>query len=581
MDLARMRKVAGVIARYGFDSFVAGAPIPGISRLSRSEELAQKPAAERFRLMLEELGPIFIKFGQLLSTRPDILPPDFIVALSGLQEEVSPLPWKEIEAELKAHLPRNAEEIFEEINPEPLATASVSQVHRARLKSGEEVVIKVRRPEIDAIIRADLDFLRGLAKLLENTIVEVARHDPESWVNEFALALERELNLMNEVEAIETFRANGSETGRLVVPKVYTDLSSSRVIVMEYLKGMSVLQVKDVEERKRIAGVLIGEAYKQCFVDGFFHADPHPGNVRYLEDGRIGMIDFGLVGRLTPRMRDLLIRLTMAVGVRDANAAAKIIYSAGISKERIDLSVLSRDIEDIFSSTLDISLQDIDTERVAFDLMEVISRHGVMLPSGLALLGKAGINLEGVVRTLDPEIDVAREAFPYIRKLITIPDDPMGLMTEALKQFLRLKGMIDEVPLQIDQIMMDISSGKLNINISSKQLEGLIPSIRELGALLAFGMVAAASVVAAALLIIPHFGGTVIYGIPILPALAVIMTGFASFLVFSVAGWALFRGRDLRIRLSSWIPMIRRSRERRELKRKKAQTKRSRGRKEP
>jgi len=564
-----MRKVVSVIARYGFDSFVAGASIPGISRLTRSEELARKPAAERFRMMLEELGPIFIKFGQLLSTRPDILPPDFIAALSGLQEEVSPLPWKEIEAELEAHLPGNAREIFEEINPEPLATASVSQVHRARLKSGEEVVVKVRRPDIDAIIRADLDFLRGLAKLLESTIVEVGRHDPESWVNEFAQALDRELNLMNEVEAIQAFHANGSETGQLVVPRVYTDLSSSRIIVMEYLQGISVLQVEDPEERKRIARILIGEAYKQCFVDGFFHADPHPGNVRHLEDGRIGMIDFGLVGALTPRMRDLLIRLTMAVGVRDANTAAKIIYSAGIAKERIDLTVLSRDIEDIFSTTLDISLQDIDTERVAFDLMEVISRHGVMLPSGLALLGKAGINLEGVVRTLDPEIDVAREAFPYIRKLITLPDDPMGLMTEALKQFLRLKGMMEEIPLQVDQILMDISSGKLNVNFSSKQIEGLIPSIRELGALLAFGMVAAASVVAAALLIIPHFGDTEFYGIPVLPVLAVFITGFASFLVSMVVGWALFRGRDFRIRLSSWIPLIRRSRELRGQRKKK------------
>lgn len=573
MDLARLSKVLGVIARYGFDSFVAGVSIPGISKFTRSEDLAQKPASERFRLMLEDLGPIFIKFGQLLSTRPDILPPDFIMALSGLQEDVSPLPWNEIEAELENHLPHNLKEIFERIDSNPLATASVSQVHRAVLKNGEDVVVKVRRPEIDEIIRADLDFLRGVAKLLENTIVEMSRHDPESWVNEFALALNRELDLMNEVEAIQTFRGNGSETGQLVVPRVFTEFSSSRIIVMEFLKGISVLQVTDPEERRRIASILVGEAYKQLFVDGYFHADPHPGNLRYLEDGRIGMIDFGLVGRLTPRMRDLIIRLTMAVAVRDAGSAAKIIYSAGISRERIDLAILSRDIEQIFSSTLDMSLKDIDTENVAFELMEVISRHGVMLPSGLALLGKAGINLEGVVRTLNPGIDVAKEAFPYIRKLITLPDDPMGIMTEALKQFLRLKGMVEELPVQLDQIMMDVSSGKLNINISSKQLDGLVPSLRELGGLLALGMVAASSIVAAALLIIPHFGETSFYGIPVLPVIAVGIAAAATSLVTVVIGWALFRGRDMRIRLSSWIPIIRRGRESRERKRRKAEKK--------
>lgn len=570
MDLARLSKLVSVIARYGFDSFVAGASIPGIARVARSSEHAQKPASERFRLMLEELGPIFIKFGQLLSTRPDILPPDFIVALSGLQEDVAPLAWSDIEAELKTHLPRPPAEIFESIDPQPLATASVSQVHRAVLKSGEAVVVKVRRPEIDDIIRADLEFMGGVAKLLENTVVEAGRHDPQSWVNEFALALNRELDLLNEVEAIESFRANGSETGRLVVPRVYPAFCSSRVIVMEFLDGLPVLQVEDREERRRLARILVGEAYKQIFVDGFFHADPHPGNLRYLKDGRIGLIDFGLTGRLTPRMRDLLIRLTIAVAVRDAGSAARIIYAAGIARDRLDLTALSRDIEGIFGTTIGRSLRDIDTERVAIDLMEVISRHGVMLPSGLAMLGKAGINLEGVVRTLDPEMDLSREALPYARKLISLPESPLELATEAFKQILRFKGMFEELPLQVDQIMMDVSSGRLNINVSSRQLDGLVPSIRELGGLLALGMVAAASIIAAALLIVPHFGETRLSGIPVLPVLAVWIAGWAAFLMVAVLAWAMFRGRDLRIRLSRWIPWLRRRKETRERKRAKA-----------
>ncbi|GAB4289416.1 MAG: AarF/UbiB family protein [Myxococcota bacterium] len=574
MSLARISKVVSVIARYGFGSFIAESSLAGLSKMAGAEEVAQKSAAERFKLMLEELGPIYIKFGQLLSTRPDILPPDFIKSLTELQEEVSPLLWNDIEAELETHLPQKPSEIFDYIVPEPLATASVSQVHRARLKTGEEVVVKIRRPEIDEIIRADLDILRGVAKLLKRTIVEVSRHDPESWVDEFAQALNKELDLLNEVRAIEAFSANGSETGQLVVPKVYREFSSSRIIVMEYLKGVSVLQVEDKDERKRIARIIVAEAYKQVFVDGYFHADPHPGNIRYLEDGRVGMIDFGLVGRLSPRMRELIIRLTMAVAFRDADSVAKIVYSAGVSKERIGLSALSRDINEVFGSTLGKSLQEIDAERVALQLMNIISKHGVTLPRDLALLGKAGVNIEGVIRTLDPEIDISKEGLPYAKKMISIPDDPQGLVNEALKQFLRLKGMFEEIPLQVDQIMLDVSSGKLNINISSTQLDGLVPAVRELGALLAMGMIAASSVVAAALLVLPYFGETTIYSIPILPVIAVGAIVYAAVLMTLVIAWALLRGRDMRIRLSNWLPIFRRIKESRARKRAGAAEKR-------
>jgi len=576
MDLARLGKLLTVIARYGFGSFVSGISLPGLQPASTAEEVPAHPASMRFRLMLEELGPIFIKFGQLLSTRPDILPPDFIAALSGLQEHVAPQPWEQIQAELEQHLPGDPGVIFRRIDPEPLASASVSQVHRAVLRTGEEVVVKIRRPEIDEIIRSDLDFLRGVARLLESTVVEVSRHDPESWIEEFARALNRELDLANEVKAIQTFRRNGSETGQLVVPQVYEAYCSSRVVVMEYLRGTSVVKVEDPETRRRIARIIVGEAYKQIFVDGFFHADPHPGNIRYLEDGRVGMIDFGLVGTLSPRMRDLIVRLTMAVAVRDAASAAKVIYSAGMAKERIDLAALGRDIELIFGDTLDRSLQDIDTQHLVFQMMEVISKHGIMLPPGLALLGKAGVNIEGVVRSLAPDLDLSKEALPYASRLLPFPEDPMSLLSEALKQFLRLKGTLEELPVQLDQILMDVSSGRLNVNVTSPQAEGLVPAVRELGGLLALGMVAAASIVAASLLVIPYFGEATLYGVPVLPALAVGMAVVSGFLVTLVIAWALLRGRDLRIRLSNWVPLLRRGAEAR-TRRRRGQEKRGMG----
>ncbi len=557
MDLARLRKVAGIIARYGFGSFISEGSVPGLARVGKSEEAMRKPASERFRMMLEELGPIFIKFGQLLSTRPDILPPDFIEALTGLQENVSPLPWAEVSEELDRHLPGSVEEIFTWIEEEPMATASVSQVHRAGLKDGRVVVVKVRRPGIDKVIRADLEFLRGIARVLKGTIVEVSRQNPDRWVDEFAAAMKQELDLANEVRTIETFRANGSQTGRLVVPEVHAQWSSSRIIVMECLEGISVTRVEDPDERKSIARILLQESYKQVFVDGFFHADPHPGNIRFLADGRIGLIDFGLVGRLSPRMRDLLVRLAMAVAFRDSDRVAKIVYSAGIAKERVDLAAFSRDVDEVFGTTLGRSLDEIDTEIVVLQFMNLVSRYGVTLPSDLAMLGKAGVNIEGVVRTLDPEIDISRELLPQAYQMIAFPEDPQELMTEGLKQLLRLRAMAEEIPLQIDQILTDVAGGKMHVSVSSHQAEGLVPSIRELGALLAIGMVAAASIVAAALLIIPYFGDVTIRGVPVLPVLAAGMAVYAGFLMTAVVAWALLRGRDLRIRLSRWASFLR------------------------
>ncbi len=557
MDLGRLTRVAGIMVRYGFGSFLADSSLPGFTTAAKSGEKMQQPASERFRMMLEELGPIFIKFGQLLSTRPDILPPDFIESLTGLQENVAPLAWGGIEAELETSLPGGIGENFDFIDQEPMATASVSQVHRARLRGGGDVVIKVRRPEIEEVIHADLDLLRGIAKVLKGTIVEVSRHNPERWVDEFAAAMEQELDLMNEVSTIQTFRKNGSRTGELVIPEVYAPLCSSRVIVMECLDGGPVTQVEDRDERKRMARILLQEFYKQVLVDGFFHADPHPGNLRYLEGRGIGLIDFGLVGRLSARMRDLLVRLATAVAFKDSERVAKIVYSAGIARERIDLAALSRDVDEVFGTTLGKPLHEIDSEIVVLQFMSLVSRYGVTLPHELALLGKAAVNVEGVVRTLDPEIDIARELLPQAYQMISVPEDPEALLTEGFKQLVRLKAMMEEMPLQVDQIVSDVAGGKMRLNVTSEQAEGLVPSIRELGALLALGMVAAASIVAAALLIIPYFGDATIRGIPVLPVIAAGMAVYAGFLMALVVAWALLRGRDLRIQMSRWISLFR------------------------
>lgn len=308
-DLVRLGKIVGVLTRHGFHQFV------GKRRLVRflgkafippdDEELAalEQPemAALRFRKVLEELGPTFIKLGQVLSTRPDLLPRSFVTELERLQDDAPPVDFEEIRAVVESSLGRSLDEAFAHFKPTPLASASMAQVHVARTHEGDEVVVKVIRPDVAALIEADLDLMHLLARMLEAIFAEMELYAPGQLVETFDKALKTELDLGEEARVLQEFARNCAHIRDLAVPAVYPELSSAQVLTLELLRGEKVSRVETgSDEARRLIEIGLEATFQQIFEDGLFHGDPHPGNLMSLEDGRLGLIDFGLVGRLTP-----------------------------------------------------------------------------------------------------------------------------------------------------------------------------------------------------------------------------------------------------------------------------------------
>ncbi|TMA19758.1 MAG: AarF/ABC1/UbiB kinase family protein, partial [Deltaproteobacteria bacterium] len=299
-DLKRLREISVVVVRHGFGELWDRAKIWDV--LGRREE-AQKPSpgstARRFRETLAELGPTFIKLGQILSSRPDILPPDFITELTLLQDSAAPMPLQTVLQLIEKGLGQPANTLFARIDPEPMASASIAQVHRARLKTGEDVVVKVQRPVIEAQIRSDTDLLFYLARFLEGVIEETGIYTPTGIVAEFRNAMLLELDFENEARNIEEFAKNHAERPYVVIPKLYRELSCKTVITLQELKGRKlkeVLQDPSGVDKKQLARNILDASFHQLFTDGLFHGDPHPGNVIVIEGNRIGLLDFGLVG---------------------------------------------------------------------------------------------------------------------------------------------------------------------------------------------------------------------------------------------------------------------------------------------
>src|SRR5947209_6968351 len=333
-DLQRLREISAVVVRHGFGELrdrsrlwdVLGRREPG-ERPSRADMRAT--SARRFRETLAELGPTFIKMGQILSSRPDLLPPDFIAELSELQDSAPPMSLETVLRLIEQGLGRPSAELFAHIDPEPLASASIAQVHRARVSDGESVVVKVQRPGIEEQIRSDTDLLFYLARFLEGVIEETGIYTPTGIVTEFRDAMLLELDFENEARNIEEFAHNHADRPYVVIPKLYRDLSSRTVITLQELKGVKLKTALESGQsagidRQQLARHVLEASFQQLFKDGLFHGDPHPGNIIVMEGNRIGLLDFGLVGRLTKQMQESMIVLVLAISLRDPDTVARL-----------------------------------------------------------------------------------------------------------------------------------------------------------------------------------------------------------------------------------------------------------------
>src|SRR3954468_3984420 len=447
-DLKRLREISAVVARHGFADLWDRAKIWDVlgrreDAVRPSPEELRATTARRFRETLAELGPTFIKLGQILSSRPDILPKDFIAELSHLQDRAAPMPVELVFQLIEKGLGKPVGEVFASIDPEPLASASIAQVHRARLHAGDEVVVKVQRPDIEAQIKSDTDLLSYLAAFLEGVIEETGIYTPTGIVTEFRNAMLLELDFENEARNIEEFAKNHAARAYVVIPKLHRELSCRTVITLEEIKGRKLKDVLtetgDPAARKLLARHILDASFHQLFTDGLFHGDPHPGNLIVLEGERIGLLDFGLVGRLTKGMQESIILLVLAISLKDPDTVARLLYKGGVPDERINLHQFRLDIHDLLERYLGLKLSEVDSGVLMKELVDLAMKYKIKIPKEYAVLSKASATTEGIIRQLDPELDINEVALPYAKKLLYERYNPSSMSGGALRILLKLQ----------------------------------------------------------------------------------------------------------------------------------------------
>lgn len=549
-DLARLRHITRVLAKYGYQEFIKKQPDlsevaePGLDATPSPRD----PGPRRLRLMLEELGPTFIKFGQVLSSRPDLIARAYVDELSLLQSECEPLPFADIRTAVAEGLRRDPDTLFRHIEEASLATASIAQVHRATTVSGEDVVIKVQRPGIETSVRGDIDILYRLARILDAIIEEAQITDATGIVREFEKALLEELDFLHEAANLEEFALLHDDRADIVIPRVYRELTSSSVLTMAYLDGVPLNKLPSNVDPKPIAERVIREAFDEVYIFGVFHADPHGGNLMLLKDGRYGIIDCGLLGRLTPQMRETLVVLALAVAVRDANTAARTIYRLGRPDARVSLQAVRDDVAELFERYLDRRIQDIDSTAMLQELLSLAMKHKIRVPAEYTMLGRAGATIEGIVRELDPDIDIAKVARPYAEQLLVNRASPDNLEGTAYRTLLNFQGLSQDLPIQVTQLLTDLSSGNFSVHLGGAEVEKLHRTV------LTAATVVAGAILGAALLVGAFISFNTLkislLGIPLVGLAAAIAAGT----VFTwLSGYLLVRPRMRRIRLRDFV----------------------------
>ena len=509
--LNRYRQITEVLISHGFGAVLAQLGLDRRLNLPRRLLRRQPPvesdksAAKHVRLALEELGPTFVKFGQILSTRPDLLPPSFLAELSKLQDDVPPAPWPEIKASIESELGGKIDELFIDFDPTPIAAASLAQVHGAKLPSGEQVVVKVQRPNIEQTINLDLDILYDLARLAQERLGWGEYYDLTGLAEEFSVALKAELDYRREGYNADRFRENFAEDPSLYIPKIYWNYTTNRVLVQERIFGIKVDNIEAMDEagydRHKIALNSARLIVKEILEDGFFHADPHPGNIVVLPGEVIGMMDFGTVGYLEPRDRVSLIRLYILAVQLDTEGLVDQFVQMGIADYNQDRLGLQRDLRRLLLKYHGVPLQDVRAGEIIDEIRPVIYRYHLRLPSNLWLLGKTLVIMEGVGLKLDPDFDIFSVSEPYVKKFLRNMWMPSSWGPSVLRNATAWGDLLNDLPRQANQIIKKTEQGDLTVQIELPQLEPALNRADKIATRVILSLLLAAFILGLAMLI--------------------------------------------------------------------------------
>ncbi len=506
-DLDRLRQIVTVLVRHGFGGIVERVGLASLlaAGTATSQQAQRTTPGERLRLVMQDLGPSFVKLGQILSTRPDLLPEDIVTELKKLQDEVAPVSFEQTRTMVETELGAPLAELFATFEEKPLASASISQVHRAQLRLEDllvDVVVKVQRPKIKDTIERDVDLLYWLARAIERSIPEAKIYSPVKAVAEFDRSITAELDFNLEADNAVRFARNFDGVTMARFPEVYRLASSRRVLTLEFLPGLKVYDaVRAGYSAERIAKSSLAIIIKQVFEDGFFHADPHPGNFLILgekNDPIIGLIDLGLVGRLTPQLRDRTIDLMVAAVREDRRGIADALYAIGRPTKRVDRQAYEAEVAVLSDRYLGKQLKDIQLSAMIRDLVGGAVKYGIEIPPDFLMVGKALMTIEGIGKEIYPQLDVFEEVKPYFLQLVWQRYSPEKISTELVRTATRLGTAAADLPLQAQEVMDDLRKGRLTIRVREPQLTLVADSI---GRRIFSGLVTAAFIVAGGILI--------------------------------------------------------------------------------
>jgi len=481
--LARYRRIAEVLARHGFGAVLTQLGLDDRLNIPRRllrrgvEESERRPPAVRLRLALEELGPTFIKLGQIASTRPEILPPSVLNELANLHDNVPPDPWEAVLPLIEAELGRPLAEIFAAFDPTPIASASLAQVYPALLPDGTHVVVKVQRPDVERLIDVDLQILGDIAHLMRERLPGFVPFDAVEMADEFATALREELDYRREGRNADRFRENFEGADFVRVPRVYWEYTTRRLMVQERLRGIKIDDLDALDaagrDRHRIALHASRLIVQEVLEDGFFHADPHPGNMLILADEVIGLIDFGTVGFLDERDKANLIRLYIAIIQFDAPSAVSQLIRMGIADPTVDEGGLERDLRRLLRRYKGLPLKDISATELLAEIQPIIYEYRLHVPSDYWLLIKTLVILEGVGKHVAPEFDVFEVSGPYVQRFLIKLALPTSWGPEALRALGGWAGFLNDLPGQTGRLLSRVEQGRLELRIQDPATEYL------------------------------------------------------------------------------------------------------------
>lgn len=517
-DLGRLQEIAGVLIRYGFGDMVRRIGMSAaLERTGRMlhwddpEAMAHMAPPERVRCAMQDLGPTFVKLGQVMATRVDLLTPEWTTELGKLQNAVPALPFAQVRPQLVEDLGADPEAVFERLEETPLAAASLAQTHRAWLADGSAVVLKVRRPGIRDTVEADLRLMARLAEIVEERAPDLRRYHPAEVVQQFSASLRRELDFAAEGRNAERIAANFAGHDEVVVPRVYWEWTSERLNVQECLQGIAGTDLAAVDaaglDRAQLAATGAGIVLKMVLEDGFFHADPHPGNIFYLPDGRIGVIDFGMVGRVSEQRRFQIVQLLHGLVERESAPVADVLMEWGEGGGEVDEARLQADVGAFVDQYRGVPLKDLHMGLMLTDVTTILRDNGLSLPPDLALMIKAFLTLEGMGRQLDPDFDMAGAARPFLQRVVLQRYSPRTLLKRGRRTALDAMELVGDLPRELRRLLRTARRGRLHMQVEVTSLKAFGEQVDRAANRLTMGVITAALVVGSSIVMNSAGGG--------------------------------------------------------------------------